>query len=606
MVSNRGGMIAFVLAVGLAYALRPPRARSARLGVALVAVILAGILAVPVMQSVRISGNSRELTVEQIWDNVKSVVGQSDSNTLETTKTWRLTWWKKIIDDTVYGDKFWTGRGFGLNFADYDGFAVDDQGSLRSPHNATMTVLGRLGVPGLVLWLLLHAWWAFTMARAWSGRAPTRRDTWAAVFAFALCLWVALVVNASFEVYFEGPWAASGSGPSSARAWPPSRVFRTPPGPLRDARLRRGRAAAGRAAPARRRRADADPGRHRRDALDDGRSHDRRRTATDAGRRGPPVGRRPDAVGPPARPGRHRARRARVGPGEPARRRAGLDAAPGRRDTTDDRADRAAPHGGAPGSPRRAPACRSRRPAADGPRADRAAPPHGRALGDAPDGGRVAFFLTAFLLPDAPPPAMPTVYDTAASPLGPLLLTSDGEALTGVFMPDHRHGPRAGADWVRDAGPFEAVREQLAAYFAGERQAFDVAVRPAGTPFQQAVWARPARDPLWRDRDLRRARRAPRRPEPDARRRRGERAQPGLGRDPVPPRRRGGRGARGLRRRVGEQAPPARARVAPGIPLRLTTGAGGRTETAVHSASSLFALTPLFFPCAVSSSPSRS
>ncbi len=78
--------------------------------------------------------------------------------------------------------------------------------------------------------------------------------------------------------------------------------------------------------------------------------------------------------------------------------------------------------------------------------------------------------------------------DTLASPLGPLLLTSDGEALTGVFMDNHRHGPAVGADWTRDGGPFAAVREQLGAYFAGELRAFDLPVRPAGTPFQQAVW----------------------------------------------------------------------------------------------------------------------
>ncbi|HEX9953301.1 MAG TPA: methylated-DNA--[protein]-cysteine S-methyltransferase [Rubricoccaceae bacterium] len=84
---------------------------------------------------------------------------------------------------------------------------------------------------------------------------------------------------------------------------------------------------------------------------------------------------------------------------------------------------------------------------------------------------------------------MPTVYDTTASPLGPLLLTSDGKALTGVFMEDHRHGPTVGEDWVRDAGPFAEARAQLAAYFAGERQTFDLDVRPAGTPFQLAVWA---------------------------------------------------------------------------------------------------------------------
>ena len=82
-----------------------------------------------------------------------------------------------------------------------------------------------------------------------------------------------------------------------------------------------------------------------------------------------------------------------------------------------------------------------------------------------------------------------TVYDSMPSPLGPLLLTSDGTALTGVFMDDHRHGPTVGPDWVRDAAPFADVRAQLAEYFAGSARTFDLDVRPAGTPFQQRVWA---------------------------------------------------------------------------------------------------------------------
>ncbi len=81
-----------------------------------------------------------------------------------------------------------------------------------------------------------------------------------------------------------------------------------------------------------------------------------------------------------------------------------------------------------------------------------------------------------------------TVYDSMPSPLGPLLLTSDGTALTGVFMDDHRHGPAVEPDWRRDAAPLADVRAQLAEYFAGERHTFDLDVRPAGTPFQQRVW----------------------------------------------------------------------------------------------------------------------
>lgn len=39
-----------------------------------------------------------------------------------------------------------------------------------------------------------------------------------------------------------------------------------------------------------------------------------------------------------------------------------------------------------------------------------------------------------------------------------------------------------------DAEAARAAVEELRAYFAGEREAFDLALAPKGTPFQQAVW----------------------------------------------------------------------------------------------------------------------
>ena len=87
-----------------------------------------------------------------------------------------------------------------------------------------------------------------------------------------------------------------------------------------------------------------------------------------------------------------------------------------------------------------------------------------------------------------------TYYD---SPVDTLLLTSDGTALTGLYMGEHRHGPTTGADWIKndDAAPFAEAKEQLAAYFAGTLQAFDVPIRLCGTDFQRRVWAELTRIP---------------------------------------------------------------------------------------------------------------
>ena len=79
-------------------------------------------------------------------------------------------------------------------------------------------------------------------------------------------------------------------------------------------------------------------------------------------------------------------------------------------------------------------------------------------------------------------------YSEASSPLGELLLVSDGESVTGVYYEDHRRGPAHGANWRRDAAPFKQVQDELAAYFAGELQAFTVSLAPRGSEFQREVW----------------------------------------------------------------------------------------------------------------------
>jgi hypothetical protein len=70
---------------------------------------------------------------------------------------------------------------------------------------------------------------------------------------------------------------------------------------------------------------------------------------------------------------------------------------------------------------------------------------------------------------------------TIPSPLGPLTLTSTDGALTAL---DWGEADRSLADAVVE----EAAR-QLADYFSGARQMFDLPLRPHGTPFQHRVWA---------------------------------------------------------------------------------------------------------------------
>lgn len=76
------------------------------------------------------------------------------------------------------------------------------------------------------------------------------------------------------------------------------------------------------------------------------------------------------------------------------------------------------------------------------------------------------------------------------SPLGRMLLAATDRGLAGVWFEGQKHGPDAGG-WPEDRAHPVLVEAaaQLRAYFAGERDAFDLPLDlQAGTPFQQSVW----------------------------------------------------------------------------------------------------------------------
>jgi hypothetical protein len=154
----------------------------------------------------------RPVSAHQILENALSIIGQQSGEQGEGTKQWRLNWWDIIIKETIHGPKFWTGRGFGVNLAEEDGFAGPDnmangqnRALTRSPHSAQMTLLARAGVPGLALWLLLLAsWFGMLMKTMLTARFRGHKQ-WADLFLFTGCYAAAIVINASFDVVLEGP-----------------------------------------------------------------------------------------------------------------------------------------------------------------------------------------------------------------------------------------------------------------------------------------------------------------------------------------------------------------------------------------------------------------
>jgi methylated-DNA-[protein]-cysteine S-methyltransferase len=75
------------------------------------------------------------------------------------------------------------------------------------------------------------------------------------------------------------------------------------------------------------------------------------------------------------------------------------------------------------------------------------------------------------------------------SPIGPLLVAGDTQAVTQISFPKSGKPAKPSAGWTESAkGPVgEAVR-QLREYFSGKRRDFDLPLALGGTAFQKSVW----------------------------------------------------------------------------------------------------------------------
>jgi O-antigen ligase len=115
----------------------------------------------------------------------------------------RTTFWKVMMDDTTKANPVF-GRGFGYNFLPKFEAYYNRGGweGLRSPHNYYITVYGRMGVVGSVIFLLI----TFLMVReAIRAAALVRRKQLSPADFSYWCAAVVLLVSATFGVVLEGP-----------------------------------------------------------------------------------------------------------------------------------------------------------------------------------------------------------------------------------------------------------------------------------------------------------------------------------------------------------------------------------------------------------------
>lgn len=153
----------------------------------------------PIYINIKVSENfqGRAVGLEQIKNNFSSIVGGTTDATSENNVVWRLVWWAKIIDYSLSSPNFFIGKGLGVNLAtDDDIITLDD--SLRSPHNFHLNIMSRFGV------LLFMIWMYFLIKLL----KPLFKKQLQGKRLLIGCILLAFLLNASFDVFLEGPMGA--------------------------------------------------------------------------------------------------------------------------------------------------------------------------------------------------------------------------------------------------------------------------------------------------------------------------------------------------------------------------------------------------------------
>ena len=213
---SRGGLLAFV--VGGSVASFICRSKRVPLGCLVVGVAMSAFALLGDLQ-IGVSYEGRPVSARQVGLNlVSTAMTTHDTGALEENKEWRLAWWGDIYRYTVHGKYFITGKGYGVNLADSDGFQVLSDDSLRNPHNSHLTFLARSGVPGFLSWIVLLIVWFAQMISSYLKARRLLLSSWMGLFLFVMSYAVTSLVNAMFDPALEGPmlgiwfWSIVGLG----------------------------------------------------------------------------------------------------------------------------------------------------------------------------------------------------------------------------------------------------------------------------------------------------------------------------------------------------------------------------------------------------------
>lgn len=196
---SRSGMLAYVLGLLIYILLSNEEYIKTRVKQYTKYLPLLLMIVLPIYASIKVQENfqGRKVGIEQVTQNVGSFLGASKDANLEDNKLWRLVWWAKILDYSFSPSYFFQGKGLGMSLSETDE-VISEQVEVRSPHNFHLTVMARFGVPIFCIWLF----WLFILYK------PMFKKQLDAKTLLISTVLLAFIVNASFDVFLEGPMGA--------------------------------------------------------------------------------------------------------------------------------------------------------------------------------------------------------------------------------------------------------------------------------------------------------------------------------------------------------------------------------------------------------------
>ncbi|MBM3443367.1 MAG: hypothetical protein FJX83_00045 [Bacteroidetes bacterium] len=196
---NRAGMLAYL--TGMVAFLLVFRKRFTTFTLlsygAVLPLLIAPVLFIYLNTRVQENFQGRSLGAAQLQQNITSIFSEEGEGSLVDNRVWRLAWWYSIVSEATKPRNALLGRGIGENLALTSDIRVEDE-NLRSPHNFHLNVLARFGVIVFGCWIV----WIWQHLRQLKDQGPNELNTLILIF------FLAFIVNASFDVYLEGPMGA--------------------------------------------------------------------------------------------------------------------------------------------------------------------------------------------------------------------------------------------------------------------------------------------------------------------------------------------------------------------------------------------------------------